>query len=531
MLKLIFKYMEKEKIKKVILIILDGLGLGAPNPGNPVTSKNMPFLSELISKYYSSCLVAAGLVVGLEWGTYGNSEVGHSAMGTGRVVIQSLARINSEIKNSNFFVNEAFLKILNHAKEKKSKVHLVGCVSKGGIHSHEDHLFALIDFFVEHDFPNVCVHMITDGEDSPVNSGIESLKKIKERIVGTGTEIATISGRNFAMDRVKNWELTKKVWDTMVHGGEKIVLSDEEYLRESYEKRIFDADIEPISLSGKLGQSLKIENNDGIIFFNFRNERMKQLVASFALDEFNEFKRDGLPSNLLITTMTNYSNEFKVLIAYAPQIIKNTLGEIISKKGKTQLRLAESEKEAHVTNFFNGGRLEPYDGEERIITESRVFRNKDYIEHPEMSASIITENILANLSNNHSLVVANFANTDMIPHTGSIKATEKALSIIDSELKKIIENTDTSQTAILITADHGNAEELIDPSRYVPDTQHSTSNVPLILVHEDFKEENNKTLDTLYLENPAGSLIDIAPTILDLLEIEKPKEMSGSKIL
>ncbi len=523
--------MYQNNIKKVILIVLDGLGVAVPSAGNPVTSQHMPFLNSLISKYYSSCLVASGLVVGLEWGIYGNSEVGHSAMGTGRVVVQSLARIDNEIKNSNFFINDAFLKTLEHSREKKSRVHLVGCLSKGGIHSHEDHLMALIDFFVEHDFPNVYLHLILDGEDSPVNSGIESFRKIKNRILETGVEIATISGRNFAMDRVKNWELTKKVWDTMVLGGKKIILSPEEYILDCYNKKIFDSDIEPISLSGRMGQSLVIKDNDSIVFFNFRNDRMKQLVAPFAIEDFKEFNREKSLNNILVTTMTDYDDRFNALVAYTPQKTLNTLGEVLSENGKKQLRIAESEKEAHVTNFFNGGKLTPYEGEERIIVPSRVLKNKGYIEHPEMSAGLITKSLLDNVFSNHSLVVVNFANTDMVPHTGSMAATIEALSIIDSELKKIVEFVDTEEIAIIITADHGNAEELIDPSRFVPDTQHSTANVPLVIVNENFLDESVKNLDNLYLEPPVGSLIDIAPTILHLLQIDKPEEMSGNKII
>lgn len=524
--------MKKSSINKVILIILDGFGLATPGPGNPIVSKNMPFLSSLISSYKSYSLTAAGLVVGLEWGIYGNSEVGHSAIGTGRVVVQNLARINLEIKDGTFFKNEAFLKILKHAKTNHSKVHLVGCVSPGGIHSHENHLIGLLNFFIKHNFDLVYVHMITDGEDSAPQEGVKSLVRIKKALPKPGACIASISGRNYAMDRVKNWPLIKKVWDVMVHGEGKQFKDPENYLKESYKNGIDDVDIVPATMMDGEGKSIKIEDGDGLIFFNFRNDRMRQLVAPFLFENFfKNFNTGQVPKNLMIATMTKYDDSFETLIAYPGQILVNTLGEVISKKKLTQLRLAESEKEAHVTNFFNGGKSNAYPKEDRLIESSRFLLGKDYLEHPEMFAGKITENILKNIDKSYSLIVANYANIDMMAHTGNILATKKALDIIDKILEKIIKSTNLSKTAIIITADHGNAEEMIDPQTGKADTQHSTENVPIVFVNEEFKEENEKTLDNLYKENPVGSLIDIAPTILNLLGIEKPEEMSGSSII
>ena len=523
--------MEKYGIKKVILIILDGFGLSAPSSGNSVASKNMPFLNSLISSYKSFSLVAAGLVVGLEWGTYGNSEVGHSAIGTGRVTVQSLARINTESKDRKFFKNESFLKVLKHAQTNRSKVHIVGCLSPGGIHSHENHLVGLLYFFIENNFKDICIHMITDGEDSAPEEGIKSLERINKALSKSGAKVASICGRNYAMDRVKNWPLIKRAWDAMVHGGGEKYKLAETYIKESYKKEIYDADIIPASLEAREGEITKIEDGDGLIFFNFRNDRMKQLIAPFIFEDFKEFNRGKVPENLIVATMTNYSDSFKVLVAYPPQILLSTLGEVLSKKELTQLRLAESEKEAHVTNFFNGGKLDAYGGEERIIAPSRAFLGKDYLEHPEMSAGEITKNVLDNIDKPYSLIVVNFANSDMMAHTGNIPATLKALNFVDKSLEKIVAVADLSKTAIVITADHGNAEEMIDPSTNLPDTQHSTANVPIIFINKEFKTESGKTLDNLYKENPKGSLIDVAPTVLSLLSIEKPKEMTGSKLV
>ena len=523
--------MTKNKIKKVILIVLDGFGLAPRGPGNPVTAKNMPFLNSLISSYKSYGLVASGLVVGLEWGNYGNSEVGHGGIGTGRVVVQSLARINFEIRDGNFFKNKVFLKILEHAKKNKSKVHLVGCVSPGGLHSHEGHLVGLLNFFALNNFSSVYVHMITDGEDSAREEGIKSLERIDKALTKAGAKIASIGGRNYAMDRVKNWPLIKKAWDVMVHASGEKYKKPADYLKESYKKEIYDSDIVPASLIDEKGQSTKIKDGDAIIFFNIRNDRMKQIVPPFIFEDFKNFDRGHVFKNLLVATMTNYDDTFKVLVAYPPDIPLNTLGEMVSKTGQKQFRIAEGEKEAHVTNFFNGGKLDAYPGEERIIAPSRALLGKGYLEHPEMSTEKITENILNHINKPFGLMVVNFANTDMVAHSGSLPAAEKALKIVDKSLEKIINNADLSETAIIITADHGNVEEMIDPDTNIHDTQHSTANVPIIFINEEFKESSEKNLDNLYQENPKGSLIDVAPTVLSFLDIDQPKEMSGSKIL
>ncbi len=522
--------MSGNALNKVILIVLDGFGLAPRAPGNPITAKNMPFLDNLISTYKSQNLVASGLVVGLEWGTYGNSEVGHGAMGTGRVVVQSLARINSEIKDRKFFKNEVFLKVLEHAKNNNSKVHLVGCVSPGGIHSHEGHLIGLLDFFAENNFSKVCVHMITDGEDSILEEGIKSLKRINGALVKSGAKIVSIGGRNFTMDRVKNWPLIKKAWDVMVHGEGKKFKIAEDYINDSYKKEVYDPDIEPASFDYNK-ENVTIKDGDGIIFFNFRNDRMRQIVAPFIFPDFKDFSRGHVFKDLMVATMTDYDKTFKVLVAYPPDILSNTLGEVVSKQGKKQLRVAEGEKEAHVTNFFNGGKLDPYEGEDREIAHSRILVGNGYLEHPEMSAMGITESVVKSADKDYVLTVVNFANSDMVAHTGNLVAIEKALQVVDKSLEKIVKANDLSKTTIIITADHGNAEEMIDPNTDKADSQHSTANVPVIFIGEQFKEKSEKNLDNLYKEVPIGSLIDIAPTILHLLGFEQPKEMSGSKLI
>lgn len=517
--------MKDNSLKRIILLVLDGFGLAPLSSGNPVNSKNMPFLDSLIKKYRTMTLEASGLVVGLEWGNYGNSEVGHSAMGTGRVVVQSQARINSEIRDGSFFQNQAFLKAISHAKENNSKIHLVGCVSPGGIHSHEDHLFALIDLMKKDGFDNYVVHMITDGEDSPLNQAETSLRKVLD----TGAKVATISGRNFAMDRVKNWPLIKKTWDVMVLGKGSNFSSAENYISDSYSKKVFDPDIEPSYFSQD--KNIFVESNDSIIFFNYRNDRMKELVTPFVVDGFNEFNLEKKLNNLFLATMTDYSEDLQVEVAYPPLEIKNTLGELVSKNGLYQLRLAEKEKEAHVTNFFNGGRLIPNENEDWVIVPSRKFVGEEYIKHPELSIKEINDKLVEGLLKDYSFILVNYANSDVVAHTGSLDATIETLKIVDKSIERLINSVDTTRDIVIITADHGNAEEMFDPKTNGPDTQHSTSNVPIVIINRNFREDTGMELDTLYTVNPTASLIDVAPTILTLLDINIPEDMTGTSMV
>ncbi len=518
-------------VNKVTLIVLDGFGIAPPGYGNPVREENMPFLNSLLSKYKTQSITASGLVVGLNWGKYGNSEVGHSAIGTGRVVIQSLARINSEIDNGEFFKNLAFLKVLNHAKDNKTNIHIIGCLSTGGIHSHEDHLFALLRFFHKYNFKSVHVHVITDGEDSGRESSISSMEKLNLVLLETGAKIASISGRNYAMDRVGNWSLIEKSWAAMAGKSEKWDGEPIDYIKKSHSQGIFDADIVPISISDSLGNTAKINDGDGVVFFNFRNDRMKELVSTFVSEDFTSFDRGNAYLNLSVVTMAEYSNLFKVLVAYPPTIIDNTLGEIFSNKNIKQLRVAESEKEAHVTNFFNGGRLVPYIGEERKIVPSRVLNGEDYTVHPEMAADEIVKVVLESVNSSCRFVIVNFANTDMVAHSGSIEAAEQALAKVDESLKQIVLAHDLSKDIVIVTADHGNIEEMIDPSTNNSDTQHSTANVPIVFITDSLEEVSDKNLSNLFEEPTTGSLIDVAPTVLKLMGIEQPKEMTGSSLV
>src|SRR3989338_7761305 len=524
--------------KKVFLIILDGFGLDLSGPGNAVTTAEMKYLNSLTAGYPSYSVVSSGLIVGLPWGKYGNSEVGHSAIGSGRIIVQDWARINQNIASGQFFKHPFFKAAVEHCLKNRSKLHLIGCVSPGGIHSHEDHLFALLRFAAAENFKEIFVHMITDGQDSGPRDGIISLAKVKNVIADTGGRIASVIGRVYGMDRLLNWPLTEKAWCAMVDGEGSPVTDPEDYFRQNYAKNISDHEIEPAVIVDTKNDAVRpvatIGSNDALVFFNFRNDRMKQIVSSFVSPDFSGFKRKNVPQNLFVATMTRYSDDFNVSVAYEPLETPNILAEVISKQDWKQYRIAEKEKEAHVSNFFNGGKIGPYEGEERVIVESRKMTGSNYMEHPEMSAAGIVREVLARAEEDKKLLVINFANADIIAHTGDTEATVKGLKILDDSIRQIVETiVKDPDNAVVITADHGNAEELIDPMTGGEDTQHSTHPVPVVFVAQRFLGANGsgKSLESLATEKPIGTLLDIAPSVLDLFGLEKPKEMTGSTLV
>ncbi len=523
----------KTAIKKAVLVLLDGFGLGPAGPGNAIALSGMPFLNRLASEFPSFSLVASGLAVGMPWGKFGNSEVGHSAIGTGRIIIQDLARINEEIRSERFFKNKAFIKTLEHVKKHNSGVHLIGCVSPGGIHSHEDHLIALLEFFALYKWNKVFVHMITDGEDAGPHEALNSLEKMNVALKSSGARIASLSSRTYAMDRVQNWALIQKAWKAFVE-GEGIKTEDaEKYIKESYQNNVPDVQIPPAVVVENGLPIGRVSDNDAVIFFNFRNDRMRQIVAPFVLEKFDGFNREKALKNLFVVTMTKYADEFPAAVAYEAPIVANTLGDIISKKGLKQVRIAEKEKEAHVTKFFNGGRIGRFDGEERMIVSSKMLVGDEYVKHPEMAAEKIADALIKCLKDDFTLYVVNFANADMIAHTGNIKATIRALNLLDKLLDKIWQSIRSDpENLLVVTADHGNAEELIDPLTNAPDTQHSNNNVPIIFAAQGLdKYGSGRNLAALAEQNSVGTLLDVAPSILYLLGLEKPKEMTGESLL
>ena len=505
---------------------MDGFGLAQPASDNAVLLADMKYFNSLINKFPSFSLAAAGLMVGLPWGKAGNSEVGHSAIGTGRVIVQEWARINSDITTGDFFKNKAFLDAIGHCKKHDSKLHFIGLASPGGIHSHEEHLFALLRLAEEKSVPQIFVHLITDGEDVPQSECLESLKRLQPFLKKSGARIATIAGRAFSMDRVLNWNMTEKSWKAMAEGKGSAITDPSGYLSDSHKKNIGDENIEPAVVVDQKNIPVGlIAEDDALIFFNFRNDRMKQLVSSFAKK----------PKNLFIATMTRYGYDIPVnAVAYEPPVIHKTLGKIFCDRQLKQLRIAEKEKEAHVSNFFNGGRIDPYEGEKHIIVPSKKVENQSLAKFPEMSANDIVKTVQKAMDENYALHVINFANADMIGHTGDLKASVAAVKVLDKSLEQIIEPIlKKPDWLAVVTCDHGNAEQLQDPLTRERETQHSTANVPAVFIGNglELKEPSKKTLENLADDEQAGGLIDIAPSILKLMGIEKPSEMTGTSLI
>ena len=493
----------------VFLIILDGFGLAGPEPGNAILKAGAPFLESMIAEYPSYAVAAAGLVVGLPWGQPGNSEVGHSAIGTGRIVIQYLARINGEIRSGDFYANPVFLEAIKHAKTNKSALHLMGCTSPGGIHSHLDHLIALMEMAHRNGVEKIFIHFVADGQDMPPQDGVHVLETLKPYMQKANARIASVQGRSYAMDRVDNWALTEQVWHAVVLGDAPSIINPEAYLRESYANRETDYSVKPATVTDGGKPVGVVADGDAFIYYDFRNDRARQITAPFALgDAFTSFDRVRTPRNVHIATMAKYADEYTVPFAYTAADLTGTLGQIISEKGWKQWRIAEKEKEAHVTNFFNGGRISAFPHEQRDIVSSRKMKGEEYL--------------------------VNFANPDMIAHTGDFNSTVKAIKVTDDSLKSLLKEILRDKTnAAVITADHGNAEELIDPLTGGKDTQHSTRNVPAIFIIPGLEksEGSGKSLSTLAGEAPIGTLVDIAPSTLYLLGLEEAEEMTGSRLI
>lgn len=511
---------------QVTLIILDGFGIAPPHEGNAVYLAKKPYFDNLLRFYPHSVLQAAGEEVGLPSFEMGNSEVGHMNLGAGRVMYQELPKINKAIKDKIFFQNPAFLAAVEHVKRNKSKLHLMGLVSSGGVHSHIDHLFALLDLAKSNGLNKVFVHAFLDGRDAPRDSGkgyIEELEK-KLKAIKLG-KIATLSGRFYAMDRDRNWDREEKAYNVMTRGlGPKFKKAKEAILK-SYRNKIYDEEFIPTLID----EEGLISDNDAVIFFNFRTDRARQLTHIFVDEKFTEFPRKKL-QNLCFVTMTEYDKNLPVKIAFPPEKVVNVLGEVISRYGFWQLRIAETEKYAHVTNFFNCQRKEPYFREERILIPSPKVPSYD--KKPEMSAYEVTKAVVpAILSKKYRLVVLNFANPDMVGHTGNIPATVRGIEVVDECLGKVVEATFQVGGAAIICADHGNAEIMINLVTGEVDKEHSTSPVPLIIAAPHLKRKSPLEDLDLSIYSPIGVLSDISPTVLELLGLPKPQEMTAISLL
>ncbi len=499
--------------KPTMLMILDGFGANPKREGNAIKLANTPNLDKLFEKYPNTVIGAAGKDVGLPDGQMGNSEVGHLNIGAGRVVFQELSRITNEIENGNFFDNKVFLYAIDHAKKTGGALHLLGLLSDGGVHSHIEHLKGLIKLANKNNVEKVYLHCFLDGRDVAPRCAkiyIEEIENLMDEI-GTG-KIATISGRYYAMDRDNRWERVSKAYQAMTSGVGRKATSAKAAVDFAYENDENDEFVIPTVID----EAGVVKDGDSMIMFNFRPDRAREITRAFTEDKFEGFERKQL-SDLSYVCMTQYDASFEnVNVAYPPETLVNTLGEYIAAQGLKQLRIAETEKYAHVTFFFNGGVEEPNKNEDRLLINSPKVATYDL--QPEMSAYEVTENVVERMAD-YDLVILNFANADMVGHTGVMEAAIKAIEALDVCVDKIVKKVLELDGQILLTADHGNADVMLDENGNVV-TAHSLNKVPLMHI-----ANNPKNL------KDGGKLADIAPTLLDLMNLEQPKEMTGTTLI
>ena len=505
--------------KPVMLMILDGFGIAPKSEGNAVGLAKKPNFDRLMKEYPHSHLKASGMAVGLPEGQMGNSEVGHLNIGAGRIVYQELTRITKSIEDKEFFKNEALLKAMKNAKENNTSLHLMGLLSNGGVHSHIDHLKGLLQFAKQEGLQKVYVHAFMDGRDVPPTSGKEFITEIEDYMkeIGVG-EIATVSGRYYAMDRDKRWERIELAYNAMVLGKGEKANSALEAMDNSYHDNKTDEFVLPCVIEKDGNPTGTIKNGDSVVFFNFRPDRARQITRAINDKCFDGFKRETL--NLTFVTMTQYDKTIEdVLVAFKPQTLVNTLGEYVSNQGLNQLRIAETEKYAHVTFFFNGGVEKENKNEDRDVIPSPKVATYDL--KPEMSAYEVTDELLNKLDEDkYDMIILNYANPAMVGHTGVVEAAVKAIEAVDECLGKVVDKVLEKDGTVFITADHGNAETMIDYSTGNPFTAHTTNEVPFIWVSNN-REGKLKS----------GKLADIAPTMLNVLGLEVPSEMTGECLI
>lgn len=498
-------------------MILDGWGKSPDPKVSAIDNANTPYIDSLYTKYPNAQLRTDGLNVGLPEGQMGNSEVGHMNLGAGRIVYQDLAKINLAVANKTMSIEKPLLDAFHYAKENNKPVHFLGLVSDGGVHSHTSHLRGLIDASQDFGLEKVYVHAFTDGRDVDPKSGIKYIEDLQNYISNTTVKIASVIGRYYAMDRDKRWERIKLAYDLIVNGFGKKALNPILAMKESYENNITDEFVEPVAIVDENNDPIaKIQNDDVVIFFNFRTDRGRELTEALSQKDFHEQNMHKL--NLYYVTMTNYDDTYQnVHVIYDKDNLTETLGEVIEKAGKTQIRIAETEKYPHVTFFFSGGREIPFVGETRILRNSPKVATYDL--QPEMSAFELTAALVPELQKGSvDFVCLNFANGDMVGHTGDMQAAIKACEAVDVCVKKVTETALENDYTTIIIADHGNCETMINPDGS-PNTAHTTNPVPIIMV------DNQK----INVHN--GVLGDIAPTILELMGIEKPTVMTGKSLL
>lgn len=536
--------------KPVVLLILDGWGIGPNNAGNAIARANTPNMDKYWASFPHTQLAASGEAVGLPHGEDGNTETGHLNIGAGSIIYQDLPRINMAIADGSFNTNQAFLNAVAHVKQHNSTLHIMGLIGAGGVHSNIEHLYALLNFCKSQKVSQVYIHGFTDGRDSPPTSGINYVQQIMDNCkkIGLG-QLATLMGRYYAMDRDKRWERINKAYDALTTGSDNCTVDPIGAMKQQYDQNITDEFIEPISICNQDGSHRTVNDNDAAIFFNYRIDRPRELTRAFVMPDFEEgvsdesfdpyaikceqshlkqssggstFQRQKVVNNLYFVTMTRYEEGLPVDIAFPPQSIKNPICNVLATHGISQLRMSETEKEKFVTYYMNGQTDDMYPGEDRVILPSKGA--KSYDEIPEMSAYEITAEMVSRIKEEkYDVIICNFANADMVAHTGNLEASIKACEVIDDVVGQITREVFHRGGVVMITADHGNAEELISNTTGEKDTEHSIYPVPLMIIGKQYL---NKPIML-----PTGILADVAPTMLKIMGIPKPESMTGRALI
>ncbi len=514
----------------VVLTVLDGFGIGPPHQGNAVFRARMPNLDEIKNHYPGCTLQASGISVGLTWGEPGNSEAGHLTMGAGKIVYQYLPKIIFAIRDESFFENPALKGAIEHAKTNKSQLHLMGLISSGGVHAYVDHFYALLEL-CKREGVRAKIHVFTDGRDAPPNESAKFLKSIMERMEKMDAgEISTLIGRSFAMDRDNHWEKIEAAYRLLTMGEGKLIDDPISYIEQSYQNKIFDEQIRPAVCKLKdANDTGLIKDNDALIFFNYREDSTRQLSQAFVEPSFDKFERKPL-SNLYFCTMTRYLKNLPAHVAFEPPEVKTPLGLVLAENEKRQLRIAETEKYAHVTFFFNGLREKPFLGEDRILIPSpSEIRFEKF---PEMSAPEINARVQEAIkSQNYDFILINFANPDMLGHTGNIEVCVKGLEAVDACLGEIKNAVLQMNSTMIITADHGCCEEMLNPYTGEILTEHTINPVLFYLVNSELFRQKSQEEITRELNEPIGFLSDVAPTIINLMRLPVPEEMTGKNLI
>lgn len=513
--------MSVTNIKPMVLIILDGWGYSESHENNAIAAAHKPNWDRLWDQYHHALIRGSGAEVGLPAGQMGNSEVGHLNIGAGRVVYQEFTRVNRSIKTGSFFSNQTLVDAVDLAKSTGKAVHILGLLSPGGVHSHEEQIHAMAKLAVQRDVNKVYLHAFLDGRDTAPQSAAESITLMQDKFAEFGGgRFASIIGRYYAMDRDHRWPRIQSAYDLMTLGtGEFTAETAIQGLEMAYERGETDEFVKATSIVPAGTEPVKVEDGDVLIFMNFRSDRARQITRPFIEPDFNCFERKAIPRLGRFVSLTEYNSEYDIPVAYPPERLKNVFGEYVSSLGMHQLRIAETEKYAHVTFFFNGGREEPFDFEDRILVNSPDVPTYDM--QPEMSAPEVTDKLVAAIkSDKYDVIICNYANPDMVGHSGNFTATVKAIEALDSCIGRVVDAVQEAGGEVLLTADHGNAEMMSNEETGQPHTAHTSNEIPLLYVGRPFTLQEN-----------GGSLSDIAPTMLDLMGLEQPVEMNGHTLI